>query len=410
MHPGAAIGQQPAVRSPAAIRVRGGPGGAGRGGGGENHGQKVRLPWTHREVPPHPVAVDNLAHTLVGAVLGRAVADPKVARAGLLGAVAANAPDWMEQFVGLPGDRADYLLLHRGITHSLVAVLLETIVLTLLVRLGAGWWVRWRGGTVPPWGRLFACIGITTLSHLYLDWQGSYGVRPFLPWDATWYYGDWIAIVDPFFWLVPLVALAWGAERHWLPLAAVAALGGAMTLVVVWRADVVAPWVLALYGTVCVVAAIGWVRYWFGPVARRRVAVLAVLTLALYAAAQGAAAQVEKATVRRAAHRRFGPGARWAALTRPGRPFAWERVYASADTVAGDDWALPRHLDAPAVARGLRASREARAMAQFARFLVAEVDSSGEDGVTVYLRDARYARAGRGGWGIVRVRIEGGDR
>jgi hypothetical protein len=46
-------------------------------------------------------------------------------------------------------------------------------------------------------------------------------------------------------------------------------------------------------------------------------------------------------------------------------------------------------------------------MAQFARFLVAEVDSSG-DSVTVYLRDARYARAGRGGWGVLPVRLDRG--
>jgi inner membrane protein len=347
--------------------------------------------------------MDNLAHALVGAALGRAVADPKVPRAALLGAVAANAPDLTELFIGLPGDRSDYLVLHRGPTHSLAAALVETIVLTLVVGLGARWWVRRRSGVAPPWGWLALCIGITVLSHLYMDWQGSYGLRPFLPWSATWYYGDWIAIVDPFFWLLPLIALAWGAQRHWVPLAAVLAVGGAMTFLVVWRADVVAPWVLAIYGTLSVVAAVGWVRYWFGPVARRRAAVFAVLTLALYAAAQGAAAHVEKATVRREAQRRFGPGARWAALTRAGSPFTWEAIYANADTVAGDDWRLPHHLDVPAVQRALRDTREGRAMAQFARFLSADVDSSG-DGVTVYLRDARYARVGRDGWAVVTVR------
>jgi len=41
-------------------------------------------------------AMDNLAHTLVGAALGRAVAGHRVPRAALLGAVASNAPDWSE--------------------------------------------------------------------------------------------------------------------------------------------------------------------------------------------------------------------------------------------------------------------------------------------------------------------------
>lgn len=350
--------------------------------------------------------MDNLAHALVGAALGRATADPKVPRAALLGAVAAHAPDWAELFIGLPGDRSDYLVLHRGITHSLAGALVETIALTLLVGLGARWWVRRRGGVAPPWGWLAACIGVAVLSHLYMDWQGSYGLRPFLPWNATWYFGDWVAIVDAFFWLVPLIALAWGAERHWIPLAAVLVVGGAMTAVVVWLAALLAPWVLAAYFALCVVAAIGWVRYWFGPAARRRAAALALLVLGLYAGAQGIAAQVEKAAVRRAAAVRFGRGARWAALTRVGWPFTWAPVYANADTVAGDDWALPRHLDAPVVLRALRETREGRAMAQFARFLTAEVDSSGDGSkVTVLLRDARYARAGRDGWGVVSVTL-----
>jgi len=350
--------------------------------------------------------VDNLAHALVGAALGRAVADPKVPRAALLGAVAANAPDWAELFIGLPGDRADFLLLHRGITHSLAGALLETIGLTLLVGLGARLWVRWRGGVAPPWGRLALCIGVTILSHLYMDWQGSYGLRPFLPWNPTWYYGDWVAIVDPFFWLLPLIALAWGAERHWLPLASVLVVGGPMTYVVFWgrATGALAPWVAVVYATGCVVAAIGWAQYWFGPVARRRAAAFALLLLGLYASAQGIAAHISKGAVRQAATRRFGPEARWAAVTRTGWPFTWDAIYASPDTVAGDGWRLPRHLDLPVVQRAIRETREGRAMGQFARFLVAEVDSSEVD-ETVYLRDARYARAGRSGWGVMSVRL-----
>lgn len=352
--------------------------------------------------------MDNLAHALVGAALGRAVGDPKVPRAALLGAVAANAPDWMELFIGLPGDRSEYLVLHRGPTHSLAAVLVATIGLTLLVGLGSRGWVRWRGGVAPAWGPLALCIGVTVLSHLFMDWQGSYGLRPFLPWNATWYYGDWVAIVDPFFWLLPLVALAWGTERHWIPLTAVLVVGGPMTYALIRRAnDLVAPWVLVVYALLCVVAAIGWARYWFGPVARRRAAVFAVLILGLYSGAQGIAAQFEKAALRQAATTRFGQGARSAGLPRLGRPFTWEPIYASADTVAGNGWRLPRHLDAAAVQRAIRDTREGRAMAQFARFLVAEVDSSADD-VTVYLRDARYARGGRDGWGVLSVRLDRG--
>ena len=46
--------------------------------------------------------MDNLAHALVGAALGRAVADRHVPRAATIGIVAANAPDWTELFLGWP--------------------------------------------------------------------------------------------------------------------------------------------------------------------------------------------------------------------------------------------------------------------------------------------------------------------
>jgi len=352
--------------------------------------------------------MDNLAHALVGAALMRAVADRHVPRAALLGIVAANAPDLSELFIGLPGTRADFLVLHRGITHSLVGAVVEIVGLTLLI--GLGWRVaRWilsrhaRTVAVPAWNWLALGIAAAVLSHLYMDWQGSYGWRPFLPWSGTWYYLDWVAIVDPFFWLVPLVALAWGAERHWTPLAAVLAVGGTITFFVFRAHGVVATWLLVVYAIVCVVAAIGWTRYWFGPVSRQRAAAFALLVLVVYAGAQAVVAVTRKRTIQQAAERRFGAGASWAALTNIGRPFTWEPVYASTDTVAGDDWRLPRHLRARQVQRAIAETRDGQAMAQFARFLAAEVDTSS---ATIYLWDARYARGSRDGWAVVKVRLE----
>jgi len=352
--------------------------------------------------------MDNLAHALVGAALMRAVADRHVPRAALLGIVAANAPDLSELFIGLPGTRADFLVLHRGITHSLVGAVVEIIGLTLLI--GLGWRVaRWilsrnaRTVAVPAWNWLALGIAAAVLSHLYMDWQGSYGWRPFLPWNGTWYYLDWVAIVDPFFWLVPLVALAWGAERHWTPLAAALVVGGTITFFVARAHDVVATWVLVVYAIVCVVAAIGWTRYWFGPVGRQRAAAFALLVLVVYTGAQAVVADTRKRTIQQAAERRFGAGASWAALTNVGRPFTWESIYASTDTVAGDDWRLARHLRARQVQRAITQTRDGQAMAQFARFLAAEVDTSG---ATVYLWDARYARRSRDGWAVVKVRLE----
>src|SRR5439155_25622956 len=234
--------------------------------------------------------MDNLSHTLVGAALGRAIAGHRIRGAGLVGAIAGNAPDWTELLaapgVGPPRSGLTYLEWHRGITHSLLGAAIEIAALTLLVWLGERWWSRRRGRPAPPWSWLALCISATVLSHLYLDWQGSYGLRPFLPWSSRWYYADWIAIVDPFFWIVPLVALAWGARRHWLPaLGYVGALLGVTALVLWARRPLVAPWVrLAVLGggVACVT---GWVRHWFGVARRTEAATYGMFVLAAYVAA-----------------------------------------------------------------------------------------------------------------------------
>lgn len=348
--------------------------------------------------------VDNLAHTLVGAALGRAVVGRRVPAAGWIGAVAANAPDWAEFLIGFRPSRGsfEYYTLHRGVTHSFVGALIETMgLIAVLVAVFALW--RRRTGRAVPLTPLVILITICVFSHLYLDWQGSYGLRPFLPWSGHWYYADWVAIVDPLFWLVPLVGLAWGAERHWRDLIPI---GLVATLIVVALilVDGVAAWLRVTCYTVLAIGAVGWVRHWFGFARRGRAAGYAVMLLGLYAGAQGIASARVKAAAHQASMDRFGASAQWAALTRIGTPFRWNPVLASPDTVAGDDWAIPRHLDDPRVQRALREQPAARTFAGFARFLAAEVDS-GPAGIMVTLRDARYALPPATGWGVVIVRL-----
>src|SRR6266702_699546 len=162
--------------------------------------------------------MDPLAHTLVGAALGRAVAGRDVPAADWIGAIAANAPDWSELVLNPdlwpPRAGGEYLVFHRGITHSFVGAVVEAAVLTGLFGLVLRLWARRAMVPLPPWRWVAACVAATVASHLYLDWQGSYGLRPFLPWSARWYYGDWVAIVDPFFWVVPLVASGAGRPRR----------------------------------------------------------------------------------------------------------------------------------------------------------------------------------------------------
>lgn len=340
---------------------------------------------------------------MVGAALGRAVAGRRVPAAGWIGAVAANAPDWTEPLLGFRPFRGSlgYYTLHRGITHSFIGAAVESAAIT-----GVLWGLfalrRRRIGAVSLL-TLGALVTLAVWSHVYMDWQGSYGLRPWLPWSGRWYYADWVAIVDPLFWIIPLVALAWGAERHWMALTPVLLLAGfVLWAEFIWRPNVLAPWVRAVSAALVVLGAVGWVRHWFGVAGRRSAAAWSLAVLAAYAGMQAVASGPVKAEVHREAVARFGPGATWAALTRVGAPFQWEPIYASHDSVAGPGWVLPRHLDDARVRRVLQRTMEGRALSGFARFLAAEVDSTRRD-VVVTLRDARYARTGAHGWGVLTV-------
>src|SRR5260370_27181281 len=147
--------------------------------------------------------MDKLAHTLVGAALGRAVADRKVPAAGWIGAIAGNAPDWTE-LLGpanwAPRAGPGYLVAHRGITHSVLGAAIEIAVLSGLVGLLLEWWARRHAGPRPSWGWIVGCVAAAVASPLYLDLQGTYGLRPSLPGRGRWAYGDSVALVEPHIW------------------------------------------------------------------------------------------------------------------------------------------------------------------------------------------------------------------
>jgi len=338
--------------------------------------------------------MDNLAHSLVGAAIGRVAGESRVPAPAILGAIAANAPDWTEPFLGVGLHRATPLLAaaHRGITHSLAGAAVQVVAFTLLTGLALRPASR-RANAPIPWGTLLLLYGAALASHLVMDWLGSYGLRPFLPWSDRRFYADWVAIVDPFFWLVPLTLLAWGQVRRW-PVALATAMLTAVILLFVLEYPAVAAWLRWLCAACAALAVIGWHRHWFGPGARRGAAALALVILALYTGAQAITATVLRHRLGSAARARFGPGATYALLTRPGYPFTWEAMMADSDSVAGPGWAAPRHLRLPAVREAVR-TPDGRALGGFYRFLVADVDSQGGRTV-VYLRNAGHGFGRRG--------------
>src|SRR6266404_359716 len=117
--------------------------------------------------------MDNLAHTLVGAALGRAVAGRDVPAAGWIGAIAGNAPDWAELLLrpGLWARPAggEYLVYHRGITHSFLGAAVEIVALTGVVTVLLRLWAhraRRRNRRESPLPRLAGILRFATVPSL----------------------------------------------------------------------------------------------------------------------------------------------------------------------------------------------------------------------------------------------------
>jgi inner membrane protein len=122
-------------------------------------------------------------------------------------AVGSNLPDADLVYSWLSGNKLDYLLEHRGYTHTLLGALIIGALSYLLCRLV----LRWRGYEASPadQGLLAGVAFLAPLLHVAMDYTNSYGVHPFWPFDERWVYGDAVLIVEPLLWAAcaPLVFL-----------------------------------------------------------------------------------------------------------------------------------------------------------------------------------------------------------
>lgn len=147
--------------------------------------------------------MDNLTHSLVGALIGQAGLKRRTGLAMPVLIIGANIPD-VDGACMVLGDMQQ-LALRRGLTHGPVAwVLLPLLLAGLLYG-----WDRWqaRRGTRPAgrasvhFGWLLALAFIACLSHPALDWMNTYGVRLLEPFSSRWFHGDVLFIADPWLWL-----------------------------------------------------------------------------------------------------------------------------------------------------------------------------------------------------------------
>ena len=153
--------------------------------------------------------MDNITHTLAGALLGQMGLKRRSRFAMAACLLGANAPD-IDVFAPLVLP-VDGIMFHRGPVHAVFAwpVLAAGIVaiLWLLDRL------KPRSPDTLPFRPLplFVIAFVAVLTHPFLDWLTTYAIAIFAPASWRWYSGDAIFIIDWVYWLLMIGGIVWSA-------------------------------------------------------------------------------------------------------------------------------------------------------------------------------------------------------
>jgi inner membrane protein len=159
--------------------------------------------------------MDNLTHSLVGALIGQMGFKRKTGLAMPTLIIAANLPD-IDAVAALLGGQ-QHLALRRGLTHGPIAMMILPLLLWGIML----WFDKWQAkrGKRPEnrlpvhkgWLLVLAYIGC--LSHPLFDWFNSYGIRLLEPFSSQWFYGDTLFIIDIWLWAA-LIAGVWMSQRR----------------------------------------------------------------------------------------------------------------------------------------------------------------------------------------------------
>ena len=155
--------------------------------------------------------MDNLTHSLVGAVMGRMGLKRLSPRAMPAMIIAANLPDIDGFVAGALGCQP--IAAHRGFTHGIGGLVTMPFLAVAII-----WcWEKLQPGKEEPLnlpGLLLACF-LAVLSHPLLDLMNTYGTRLLEPFSHQWFYADTLFIVDPWIWVMLILGLelSWRAER-----------------------------------------------------------------------------------------------------------------------------------------------------------------------------------------------------
>ena len=353
--------------------------------------------------------MDPLTHTLVGASLTATRLGKKTRLATPALVIGANLPDIdvLAYFRG--GDFA--LGFRRGWTHGALALVVLPALLAGLLML----WGRWRHGgrDSPPLspGWLLGLCYLACLTHPFLDWLNNYGLRWWMPFRDTWYYGDSVFIMDPYLWLI--LGLGWVIGRRPAKISGITA--ALMAGLVIWlvgsRAPAYLPIVASVFGVLLL-------AFLWRPRTRWLSAHRAATTgLILGGTYIGIMISLHAFTVPRVGaelqHRGLAPYAELMAGPTPANPLAWDIVVA-ADGVyrwGRYDWRhrslVMSQAELPAARSSpywneISASGQSAGFLRWTRFPWFETDPANLH-TSIYLMDARYTRSRTGGFGATKI-------
>ncbi|OUS72702.1 hydrolase [Paenibacillus sp. MY03] len=149
--------------------------------------------------------MDTGTHLVMGIGLaGLAAVDPVVAAspvvhtAVLLGTVAGSqAPD-LDNLLRLKGN-ACYIRNHRGLSHSIPAILIWSAAIILILQL------LYRGSL--PWLHVGGWVLLSVVLHVFTDLFNAYGTQAMRPFNEKWISWNIIHIFDPLIFSAHLIAI-----------------------------------------------------------------------------------------------------------------------------------------------------------------------------------------------------------